>query len=267
VVLAAAFFAVAGCGAGANPALVASRGGVVDRGHAPYSEQALLAALAARFDMVELSVRFTEDRELVVLGQERVPARQDGRLLVSKLTLGELQTALESGDGNVPLLLGEALELCAGRSEVMLKYDSALRQESLVRVREALRSQSLLEGAFILSTEMDADPSFWTPAAVGVRGRWYLRTQGSRAAQRTDRGNRFLIEPAKSLDARMVEAAGRLGEPIVASVLVEHYRDEFDHRKAARKDIERAKKLGATHLYVDAIYVDLPPSMDAVPRR
>lgn len=115
------------------------RKGVVGVGHrgaaalAPQNTlRAFARALALGVDAVELDVRWTADRHLVVIHDEDVSRSTTGSGFVSRMTLAALR-ALDAGEGERVPTLDEAFVALRGRALVLVDLKVAGYEEQVVR--------------------------------------------------------------------------------------------------------------------------------------
>jgi glycerophosphoryl diester phosphodiesterase len=137
----------------ARPYVLGHRGA---RHNLPENTMAAFAgALAEGADGVELDVRLTADREVVVIHDatlERVTAGRDRRA-VANLTASEL-ARVDVGAGQAPPLLREVLDwalLTRARVNVEIKHDAKATRDLVDRVAELVRSEPRLSHQLLCS--------------------------------------------------------------------------------------------------------------------
>jgi glycerophosphoryl diester phosphodiesterase len=98
-------------------------------------------------DAVELDVRKTKDRAVVVIHDDKVDRTTDGRGLVKELTLKEIKGFKIEGGERVPTL-GEALDFLKGKVKVLIE----LKEEGLEEgVLESIKERGMLDDVIIIS--------------------------------------------------------------------------------------------------------------------
>lgn len=102
-------------------------------------------AVACGVDAVELDVRWTVDKELVVLHDEDVAQSTNGQGLVSSLTLAEVRR-LDAGEGERVPTLTEALRFLSGKALVVVDLKLVGYEEQVV---QTLRETDMLDGALV----------------------------------------------------------------------------------------------------------------------
>jgi len=185
-------------GEGAAPLVVAHRGAW---GDAPQNSLAAFAhAVALGCDAIELDVRRTSDKRIVVVHDARIGGRSVGRL-----EHDQLQARLKGGQAPP---LEEVLELAVGR----LIVDIELKEEGYVRQAMELVAKRLAPDQYVVTSFRDSvlpDVKRWAPEAqtgLLVSPRAGRRDLESRVARsRVD----FLAPHASVARAGMLEWAGQ----------------------------------------------------------
>lgn len=109
-------------------------------------------AIALGVDAVELDVRWTKDRQLVVLHDEDVSHSTNGKGLVRDLTLAEVRR-LDAGEGERVPTLEEALVFLKGKALVVVDLKLIGYEEQVVL---ALRSTGMAESALVCTLLPDS---------------------------------------------------------------------------------------------------------------
>lgn len=99
-------------------------------------------ALEARADVIELDLRLSADRELVLAHDDAIAGPRGLGFPISTTSHGELLEAARAGGGDL-LTLGEALDFLAGRM-AMINLDAKEGEAALVAAR-LLRRRGLLD--------------------------------------------------------------------------------------------------------------------------
>lgn len=111
-------------------------------GSAPNGRRHLELALEARADVIELDLRLSADREIVLVHDDAIAGPGGVSLPISTTGHGELLEAARAAGGEL-LTLGEALDFLAGR-EAMLNLD-AKEGEAALAAAPILRRRGILD--------------------------------------------------------------------------------------------------------------------------
>lgn len=124
---------------------------IAHRGASAYEPENTLRsferAIELNADMIELDVRYSLDRHLVVVHDSKVDRTTDGRGLVALKTLSELKE-LDAGKGEQIPTLEEVLELGIGRTKFVIELKENGVED---RVVDLINKNNLLEDVFIIS--------------------------------------------------------------------------------------------------------------------
>lgn len=124
---------------------------IAHRGASAYEPENTLRsferAIELKADMIELDVRYSLDRHLVVVHDAKVDRTTDGTGLVALKTLSELKE-LDAGMGEKVPTLEEVIELGIGR----IKFVVELKEDGVEdEVVDLINKNNLLEDVFIIS--------------------------------------------------------------------------------------------------------------------
>lgn len=117
------------------------------KGLAP--ENTLLAfrkAIELKVDAIELDVRLTKDKKLVVIHDDSLERTTNGKGLVSKKTLKELKE-LDAGNGQKIPELDEVLKLCKGKTKIHIE----LKEDTVDKVLSLIKKRKLNDSVVIIS--------------------------------------------------------------------------------------------------------------------
>ncbi len=136
--------------------LIAHRGGVVDSIRAENSLASLEAAWQQGFKMVEIDVRLTRDKELVIHHDNNFQRYFGDPRKVADMTWHEI-SQLKSGNHRV-LKLEEALQYCSGKLQVMID-NKISGNDTLVwnNLFALLKQYNLYDGALTIGTSESTD--------------------------------------------------------------------------------------------------------------
>ena len=108
-------------------------------------------AVSLGVDAVECDVHLTRDGQVVVMHDEEVHRTTNGSGRVMDLDLGQL-AGLDAGDGQSVPLLGQLLDLVAGRCKLLCELKTDGMEEVVV---DAIRSRHLQEAVTVISFRME----------------------------------------------------------------------------------------------------------------
>jgi len=124
---------------------------IAHRGASAYEPENTLRsferAIELKADMIELDVRYSLDRHLVVLHDAKVDRTTDGTGLVALKTLSELKE-LDAGKGEQIPTLEEVLEFGIGRTKFVIELKENGVEDKVV---DLINKNNLLEDVFIIS--------------------------------------------------------------------------------------------------------------------
>ena len=124
---------------------------IAHRGASAYEPENTLRsferAIELKADMIEFDVRYSLDRHLVVMHDEKVDRTTDSTGLVSLKTLSELKE-LDAGKGESIPTVNEVIELGYGRTKFVIELkENGVEQE----VVDIVNHYDLLDDAFVVS--------------------------------------------------------------------------------------------------------------------
>ena len=124
---------------------------IAHRGASAYEPENTLRsferAIELKADMIELDVRYSLDRHLVVVHDAKVDRTTDGTGLVAIKTLSELKE-LDAGMGEKVPTLEEVIELGIGRIKFVIEIKENGVEDEVV---DLINKNNLLEDVFIIS--------------------------------------------------------------------------------------------------------------------
>lgn len=124
---------------------------IAHRGASAYEPENTLRsferAIELKADMIELDVRYSLDRHLVVVHDAKVDRTTDGTGLVALKTLSELKE-LDAGMGEKVPTLEEVIELGIGRIKFVIELKENGVEDEVV---DLINKNNLLEDVFIIS--------------------------------------------------------------------------------------------------------------------
>ena len=128
---------------------------IAHRGASAYEPENTLRAFeeAIRLgaDMIELDVRFSKDREPVVIHDDRLERTTDGFGFVGDKTLAELKT-LDAGRGEKIPTLREVLDITKGRARLVIELKEEGTEEfALDLIRESGSADEVIVVSFSLA--------------------------------------------------------------------------------------------------------------------
>jgi glycerophosphoryl diester phosphodiesterase len=128
---------------------------IAHRGASAYEPENTLRsfrrAIEMGADMIELDVRLSQDRHLVIMHDEEVDRTTNGHGLVSGKTLRELRQ-LDAGMGEWIPTLEEVVALIKGRTGLVIELKEPGTEEGVIGV---VKENNLTEGVFIVSFNQD----------------------------------------------------------------------------------------------------------------
>lgn len=199
--------------------LIAHRGGVVGEGRAENSPEALEAAIAAKYWMVEVDIRVGPGGA-PILRHDRGPAA------------GE------------PFPFDRACGICAGRMRLMLDIKEDGPPEFYASILDSLRRHSSLDSAWLLSGERSR-PHFEGKIRTSVNS----KELGGAAAER-----HYLFELASAIDEPLIARVRE--KKLIAVAAVNTFRYRGAAADAPARDIARLRALGVTHFQIDSVYAN-----------
>lgn len=136
--------------------LIAHRGGVVDSLKAENSLASLEAAWQQGFTMVEIDIRLTKDKALIIHHDNNFQRYFGDARKVSDMTWQEISVL--KNNGHRVLRLEEALQYCSGKLQVMI--DNKIPGNDTIvwhQLLSLLKQYNLLENALTIGTEASTD--------------------------------------------------------------------------------------------------------------
>jgi glycerophosphoryl diester phosphodiesterase len=200
--------------------LIAHRGGVVGEGRGENTPEALEAAIAAKYWMVEVDIRRGANGE-PILQHDREPA-------TAKAYSFDMACAM-----------------CAGRMRLMLDIKEDGPPEFYSAIGDSLRRHRLTDSAWLLSGERSRS-HFEGVIKTSVNARELDAASPER---------HYLFELASAIDEPLLARVRAKGLIAVAAVNTFRYRGQ--PADAPAKDIARLRALGVRHFQIDSIYSPL----------
>ncbi len=228
--------------------LIAHRGGVVDSLKTENSLASLEAAWQQGFKMVEIDLRLTKDKELIIHHDNNFQRYFGDSRKVSDMTWQEI-SMLKTATHRV-LKLEEALQFCSGKMQVMID-NKVPGNDTLVwkKLLDLLKQYDLLENALTIGTDESTD---------FFRGKIKLsctRRQLEENMQRSDYAPTHYYLFGSDLSAADVKWAKQHG--ILAVGVVNKWvflRNNIPPDKV-KKQILELKNTGLTNFQIDSEYL------------
>lgn len=104
-------------------------------------------AMEIGVDAVEIDVRLTKDREVIVIHDETVDRKTNGTGRVCDLTLAEIR-GLDAGKGERLPTLQEGIDVTRGKVELLIELKEAGTEET---VAEHIRRNDIYESSYVIS--------------------------------------------------------------------------------------------------------------------
>lgn len=141
--------------------LIAHRGGVVDNSKAENSMPALQAAVENGYYMVEVDLRLTKDRELIIQHDPDFSRYFNDKRRVTEMTWSEISALRSNRGGSRVLRFEEVLKYCSGKIQLMI--DNKISGNDTIifqKVVELMKQYNLQSQALMIGT--DASTPFFT---------------------------------------------------------------------------------------------------------
>ena len=229
--------------------LIAHRGGVVDSTNAENSLPALEGAIRRGYDMVEMDMRVTKDRVLIINHDRNFKRYYGVDSAVSDMNWDRIQQ-LRSSKGSRVLSLDQVFARCReGHIQVMLDTKFEGCDTGLFnRVVQLLDKYDLREHALMIGTDSSAD--YFTGKVRLSCTRRQLEENSLKAGY--DPAHYYLFGGVKDIQAGDVQWAEQKGIMVVAAVNIFTYRRRRDYLQEAAADIETLKARGIRRFQIDS---------------
>ncbi|MBX3241432.1 MAG: glycerophosphodiester phosphodiesterase family protein [Chitinophagaceae bacterium] len=228
--------------------LIAHRGGIVNDSMPENSEASINAAYHQGFRMVEIDLRLTRDKELIIYHDSDFRKYFGDSRKVVDLDWSEI-SKLNNGNHRV-LKLEEALRLCQGKLHVMI--DNKIQgNDTLVwnRLLALLKEYNLQETALMIGTS--ASTEFFTGKIKLSCTRQQLETNMKQPGYRPD--NYYLF--GNALTTEDVQWAGRHNILAVGVVNKWIFQRQNASPDEILQQIKKLKNSGLVYFQIDADYL------------
>ncbi len=234
-----------------NHRLIAHRGGIVEEYFDEYDPSSIKAAIDSGYWMLEIDLRPTADKNIIVHHDQDLKQVYGVNKLVSEMTISELKE-LKSRQGEYsPLTFREVAEMCQGRTTLMLDIKPAKPEAWFCdSINLILEQYNLAANAWFIRNEVK---EFFPKGKFGFRVNeaWNMKERLENGEDIVahyylfDHGNRINAETARWCQLNNID--------VCASVNIGHYRME-EHYMGAKRDIEYLIKSGVTAFQIDSDY-------------
>lgn len=231
--------------------LAAHRGGIVENTFSEFDPRSIKAAIDSGYWMLEIDVRPTADRHVVVHHDATLSRVYGIDRKVEDMTLAELKALKSISGGYAPMTFEELSEMCAGKIRFMMDIKPANPEPWFTtEVNRILEKYDMLENAYFIRNDVQ---SFFDKGKFGFRMNEAEEMRNRLKAGENIAARYYLFDHGNRLNAEVARWCQRNSIDVCASVNVGHYRME-DHMAGAARDIAHLKDCGVTLYQIDSDY-------------
>lgn len=231
--------------------LIAHRGGIVDSSRAENSLPALIAAIDKGYNMVEVDLRVTKDRELIIQHDPNFRKYFHDDRQVEDMTWEEISRLRSDRGGSGVLKFEEVAKRCSGKIQLMI--DNKIKGNDTVlfyKLIELLKKYNLYSTAFMIGTSESTE--FFT----GKIKLSCTRKQLEANRRRGDYNPTHYYLFGADLTKNDVDWAKEHYITVVGVVNEWRYKRLKWTDKQIAADIQRQKETGVTYFQIDSKYQD-----------
>jgi glycerophosphoryl diester phosphodiesterase len=231
--------------------LAAHRGGIVENVFNEFDPKSIQAAIDSGYWMLEIDVRPTKDKHIIVHHDNNLSRIYGVDKNVSDMTLQELKK-LKATQGNyAPMTFEEVAQMCKGKIRFMMDLKPTSPEPWFcAEINRVLKKYNMLKSAYFIRNDVRM---YFEAGKFGFRmseaeAMWERLKAGEDIA-----AHYYLFDHGNRLNAEVTRWCQRYAIDVCASVNIGHYRME-DHAMGARRDILHLQDCGVTCFQIDSDY-------------
>ncbi len=231
--------------------LAAHRGGITEGIFDEYDPTSIMAAIDSGYWMLEVDLRPTADKQIVVHHDKDLKRIYGVDKDVSELTMAELKELRATKGGYAPLSFDELVAVTKGKVRFMVDVKPRDPEQWFIeQIKLTLEENNILHETYFIRNDL---------RKYFGKGKYGFRMHEAMAMkERLDSGENiaahyYLFDHGNVINAQAARWCQKNAIDVCASVNVGHYRME-DHYMGARRDIEYLKKSGVTMFQIDSPY-------------
>ncbi|MEL6255461.1 MAG: glycerophosphodiester phosphodiesterase family protein [Bacteroidota bacterium] len=231
--------------------LIAHRGGIVEKLYEEYDPASLEAAIDSGYWMLEIDVRPTADKQIVIHHDESLNRIYGLMKMVSDMSLAELKQLKSKKSGFTPMTFEEVTKMCSGKVHFMMDVKPRHPEEWFIEeLKRVLEKYGMLENAWFIRNDLK---QHFTKGRYGFRMR-ELDEMKERMKNGEDIAKSYyLFDHGNRINSETTRWCQRNNIQVCASVNFGHYKLE-PHFEGAKRDIEYLKKAGVSIFQIDSPY-------------
>ncbi len=233
--------------------LAAHRGGITEGIYDEYDPASIKAAVDSGYWMLEIDVRPTADKKIIVHHDNDLERIYGVDKNVSDLTMAELKELSAKKGGYAPLSFLELVELTQGKIRLMVDIKPKNPDEWFINeIKQILEKHNMLHETYFIRNDLR---EYFGDGKYGFRMHEAIEIKKRLEAGENIAAHYYLFDHGNVINAQAARWCQNNAIDVCASVNVGHYRME-EHSMGARRDIEYLKKAGVTMFQIDSPYDD-----------
>jgi len=240
--------------------LAAHRGGITEGLYDEYDPASIQAALDSGYWMLEIDLRPTADKKIIVHHDHDLERIYGVDKNVTDMTLEELKNLNAVKGGYAPLTFEELAALCRGKAKFMVDIKPKEPEEWFVReIKAVLEKYNMMDDAHFIRNDLH---EYFGKGKYGFRMHEALAMKKRLEAGEDIAAQYYLFDHGNVINAQVARWCQKNYIDVCASVNIGHYPMEH-HKAGALRDIEYLKKCGVTMFQIDSPY-DEAFNLDAI---
>jgi hypothetical protein len=230
--------------------------GYINGDHPKNSLSALGKAIELGYDMIEIDIRETKDKEIILNHDEDLMRLFKIEAKVKDLVLNELKKFKFSNLIDKILSFEDCLKLCQDKVGLLIEVKDKVYSESYLKnIYQALVKWKMVEQVIIYPPRGDLIDFYLGKVRVGLNYEQFFKIKGEEGL--VDKV--VVLEMPDRWDKNTIEDIHRQNSITLTTVKQTYFDRKFstgDHLKLAWQTIDELKKLGIDGINIDSIYHD-----------